>query len=167
MTAIPQFEEEKWYPINTCYWNYLRVYKQEGVKLLDSTTQAIPGGWLLSGDKLPPQVDELDEEIPGVLGFGTMQVVPGGESLRTRFEFNLPFGVVVESDPGIYSYHLKVQKQPGTRAVPLTIRVHLPAHAVLESVLGQALVQGQSLLLETDLRTDLEFELRFRTSLVE
>jgi hypothetical protein len=60
-----------------------------------------------------------------------------------------------------------VQKQPGTRAIPLTVRIHLPAHAVLESVSGQAIMQGQSLLLETDLRTDVELEVRFRTSPVE
>jgi hypothetical protein len=163
MAGTPAFEAESWYPVNRCYWNYLRIYKQEGARLLEANPQAILGGWLVGGgENLPPQVDELDEEIPGVRTFGTLQVVHGGSSLSTSFAFALPSGVVVlEDDTGVRSYRLNVQKQPGTGAIPLTIRIHLPARAALESVSGQALWQDHSLLLETDLRTDVEFEVRF------
>jgi hypothetical protein len=163
MFTTPEFEAESWYPINRCYWNYLRIYKQEGARLLDATPQAILGGWLLGGrENMPPRVDELDEEIPGVRTFGTLQVVHGGASLSTSFTFALPSGVIVPEDGhGVRSYRLNVQKQPGTRAIPLTIRIHLPGRATLESVSGQALWQDHSLLVETDLRTDVELEVRF------
>jgi hypothetical protein len=162
MTTFAEFEEETWYPINRCYWNYLRVYKQEGVKLLDATPQAIPGGWLLSEESLPPQVDMLDEEIPGVLGFGTMQVVRGGQSLSTSFEFALPVGTLVMSeDSSQWSYRLKVQKQPGTLENALTIRIHLPSHATLKSAPLGAIVEDNNLLFETNLRTNVNLNVVF------
>ena len=56
---------EEAYPIDRCYWNYLRVYKEEGVKLLDATHTAQPGKkWRWAGT-IPAQVDELEEELPG------------------------------------------------------------------------------------------------------
>jgi hypothetical protein len=154
---------EKWYPINRCYWNYLRVYKQEGVKLLDATPQPILGGWLVGdGENLLPRVDELEEEIPGVLGFGTLKVVHGGGSLPTSFEFALPAGILVrDEESGEWSYPLKVQKQPGTLANALTIRIHLPSHATLKSAPPAMIVQNDNLLLETNLRTDVELDLIF------
>jgi hypothetical protein len=157
---------EKWYPINRCYWNYLRVYKQEGVSLLDATAQPILGGWLVGdGENLPPRVDELEEEIPGVLGFGTLKVVHGGHSLPTSFEFALPAGTLVrDEESGGWSYQLKVQKQPGTLANALTVRIHLPNHAILKSAPPAMIVQDDNLLLETSLRTDVELNIVFTVS---
>ncbi|MCK7500511.1 MAG: hypothetical protein MZW92_67410 [Comamonadaceae bacterium] len=41
---------------------------------------------------MPARVDELEEELPGVQGFGTFLVLPGGQSLDTGFQFTLPPG---------------------------------------------------------------------------
>jgi hypothetical protein len=151
-----------WYPINRCYWSYLRVYKQQGATLLEASPHAIPGEQLLLGQGVPPRVDELEEEIPGVRGFGTLLVVPGGQAWNTGFSFALPASVLAEAGaPGQLVYRLKVQKQPGTLAIPLTIRVHLPARASLISVSMEAIRQENNLLVETDLRRDVELELIF------
>jgi hypothetical protein len=150
------------YPINRCYWNYLRVYKQEEVELLDASPHAIPGEWMLLGKGIPARVDDLEEEIPGVRGFGTLLVVPGGQAWNTGFTFALPGSVLDEvAVPGHLVYRLKVQKQPGTLAIPLTLRIHLPAHANLVSISPQALQQADDLLIETDLRRDVTVELTF------
>jgi len=62
---------------------------------------------------------------------GTLQVVPGAKVLVTTFHFNLPAGVVQSGiDQSIY--HLLIQKQPGTLAEPITIRVHLPNNASIQ-----------------------------------
>jgi hypothetical protein len=107
-------------------------------------------------------VDELEEELPGVRGFGTLLVVPGGESWNTRFRFALPTSVIEQAGgAGGWRYRLKVQKQPGTLAIPLTLRVHLPARATLVSTSMDAVRQGQDLLVQTDLRTDVELEVAF------
>ncbi len=38
---------ERTYPIDRCYWDYLRVYTREGTTLLDASPQAVPAGWMI------------------------------------------------------------------------------------------------------------------------
>ena len=149
---------EEDYPITDCYWNYMRIYTPGGTKLLDATPQFVPANWMLIKQDVPARVDTLDEGIAGVQAFGTLQVVPGGESINTTFRFALPPGII-QSAVGQSIYHLLVQKQPGTLAEPITIRVHLPNYASVQTAPKGAIVQGQNILYQTDLRTDLEFEI--------
>jgi hypothetical protein len=109
------------------------------------------------------RVDVLDDEIEGLQAFGTLMVVPGGKSLNTGFHFKLP-GTILESTSGSdqKTYLLRVKKQPGTKAIPLTIRVHLPYGASLISTSPDALIQGRNLLFGTNLRTDVEIEVVFQ-----
>jgi hypothetical protein len=82
---------------------------------------------IMLDEDVPPRVDLLDDNLQGLQGFGTLLVVPTGQSLQTDFQFSLPTGIL-ESDPISHNqiYQLKIQKQPGTDGVPITIRVHLP-----------------------------------------
>jgi hypothetical protein len=117
---------------------------------------------MLLGRGVPARVDELDEELTGVQGFGALLVVPGGESLSTSFRFALPITVLsAQGASNQLSYYLRIQKQPGTLAIPLTIRIHLPNRATLDSTSTGAIMQDQHLLVETDLRTDVELEVIF------
>lgn len=153
---------EKYYPIDRCYWNYLRVYKPAGVEVLEATPHAVPGAWMLLGQGVPARVDDLEEEIPGVKGFGTLLVVPGGQSLNTSFTFALPPSIMVKDGPaGQRMYRLKVQKQPGTLAIPITIRIHLPKSAVVKSISEEAVAQDNHLLINSTLQTDVDLELIF------
>jgi hypothetical protein len=156
-----KLQVEMFYPITDCYWNYLRVYMASGAKLLDATPQFVPANWMIVKQDVAAQVDKLDERIDGVQAFGTLQVVPGGESLTTTFHFALPSSVV-QSGTGQSIYHLLVQKQPGTRAVPITIRVHIPNNTSIKMVSAGAVVQNPNILYQTNLQTDLEFEVVFQ-----
>jgi hypothetical protein len=40
-------EGEKDYPIQDCYWNYLRIFMAKGTFLLDATPQSIPADWMI------------------------------------------------------------------------------------------------------------------------
>jgi hypothetical protein len=155
-------EGEKDYPITDCYWNYLRVYMKEGTKLLDATPQFVPDNWMILKQEEQGRVDVLKEEIDGVQAFGTLQVLLGGQSLPVSFQFALPADILqAESGPDQMAYHLKVQKQPGTSAVPITIRVHLPKGALIETTPAGAVVEDDNILYETNLRKDIEFEVIF------
>jgi hypothetical protein len=78
------------------------------------------------------------------------------------FQFALPADILkAESGSGRMTYHLKVQKQPGTLAVPITIRAHLPRGASIEETPPGANIEGDNILYETNLRKDLEFEVIF------
>jgi hypothetical protein len=107
-------------------------------------------------------VDVLDEGIDGVQAFGTLKVVPGGQSVDTGFQFALPVGVI-KSEPNSSQkvYHLRVQKQPGTLAVPITILIHLPDNSTVQSVPSGAKIQGHIVSLQTNLSQDLEFDIVF------
>jgi len=151
---------EEDYPVTDCYWNYMRIYMPTGTKLLDATPQFVPANWMLIKQDVPARVDNLDEGIPGVQAFGTLQVVPGGESMVSTFRFALPASIV-QSGVGQSIYHLLVQKQPGTLAEPITIRVHIPNNASIQTVPAGAVVQDRNILYQTDLRTNLEFDITF------
>jgi hypothetical protein len=160
---LPPDIGEQSYPINLCYWGYLRVYKMAGTKLLAATPHAIPGSQTFLGSNVPARVDPLDhDEIENIQAFGTLVLVPAGQSVVTSFEFKLPASVLsIVPDAKHSSYRLKVQKQPGTLAVPLTIRLKLPANAVVVSAPEGAALQGNSLVLMTDLRKDVNMEVTF------
>ncbi|GAB1472134.1 hypothetical protein MASR2M66_30120 [Chloroflexota bacterium] len=157
-----RLQGEENYPIADCYWNYLRVYTAEGTKLLDATPQSIPADWMILDQSPPAIVDILEEEIDRVQSFGTMQVVPVGQSLSVSFDFSLPANIVkINPDSGQMAYRLKVRKQPGTLAIPITIRIHLPTHTIIDTVPNGAIVQDQNIQYQNDLRTDLEIEIVF------
>jgi len=82
--------------------------------------------------------------------------------LTTSFQFALPASIV---QPGVGQsiYHLVVQKQPGTQAVPITIRVHLPNNATVKTAPVGAVVQNPNILYQSNLLTDIDFEIVFQT----
>jgi hypothetical protein len=151
-----QITSEPWYPIDRCYWDYLRVYQSSQASLVDSTPHAVPADWTILGQAVLPRVDILDDELNSVQGYGTLLVVPGGQSLTTTFKFALSptvLSLMPDSDERIY--RLKIQKQPGTQAVPVTVRIHLPRHVSLLSVPAGAVIQDANVMVQANLDTDL------------
>jgi len=160
---LKQSIELQTYATDLCYWGYLRVYKTSGTKLIDATPHAIPASQMFLGRDVPARVDPLNSDETGkVQAFGTLVLVPAGQSVVTNFEFALPANALtVASDSNHVSYRLKVQKQPGTLALPLTIRLRLPAEATLVSAPEGAVRNGNSLSVVTDLRQDVNMEFIF------
>jgi hypothetical protein len=155
-------EEDIAYPIYYCYYDYMRVFVPFGTQLMDATPHQIPADWMILKQPMPAQVDDLGNETTGFQAFGTLVVVPGGQTLDTRFEFALPPQVVTYIEgTKQYSYSLKFRKQPGTLAIPALIRVHLPPSAQLDSINLNAVVDGTSLMIETNLRTDVNLSVVF------
>lgn len=159
--TIPSEENE--YPITDCYWTYTRIYRPAGTELVDFAAQFIPINWMLVYRSIPPQVDNLgSDDIPGVQAFGTLKVIPGGQSETTMLRFALPLSVFqLQPQDGLLSYRLRVQKQPGTMDVPFSIRVHLTPGSAIYRVPDGAVIEGDSVTYTSRLRTDVEFELFF------
>lgn len=157
--------KDGWYGIDRCYVDYLRVYLPAGAQLLDSRTTPVlrsDDPWLK--EDVPGGVDLLEEPLPGLQGFGTLLLVKMGQGLGTDFEFALP-AAVLQEDPstGGWVYRLHVQKQAGTRSIPLTLRVHLPPQAgEIVAVPAESARDGTNLLFDLALTTDLSIEIRFR-----
>jgi len=150
------------YPIHYCYWNYLRVFVPDGAALDAATPHAVPADWMLLGKPVPARVDPLNDNIPGVRGFGTLMVVPGGQTFETSFKFSLP-AHVISFDPNTktWVYTLKIKKQPGTLATPITFRLHLPNLSRVTQTSPSAVLDGQNVLIETMLTTDTIFSVTF------
>jgi len=155
-----KLKEEAGYPITDCYWNYLRVYKTSGTTLISAMPQVVPDAWMILRQKNAGQVDLLSEDIAGVESFGALEVVPTGEALPVQFNFALP-PHVLEIQKDQVAYTLKVQKQPGTLSIPLTVKIHLPNGARALASSPSAVIQGENILYNAQLVTDLEFTVLF------
>ena len=154
---------EQAYPINYCYWNYLRIYVPSGSQLESATPHQVPADWMILGQTIPARIDSIDEGIPNVNGYGTMLVIPEGQTLDTSYKFTLPISVVsFDQGTNTRTYNLKIQKQPGVITAQTTIRIHLPGNVQVVNVSPHAQVDGQNILIVTDLRTDVNITVTFR-----
>ncbi len=124
-----------------CYWNYLRVYVPAGAQLL--STEGVTETDTLTGEQ-------------GQTVFATFFVVPAAGSKTIRLSYQLP-------DWGEKEYRLLVQKQAGTDAVPLKVRVIPPQDSrVLSAEPKPQTLSENVLLYDLDLQRDRSVVLSFR-----
>jgi len=87
-----------------------------------------------------------------------------GGSLETDFHFGLPEDIIQAdalSDAKIYQ--LRVQKQPGTGPIPITIRIHLPTGSNVISINPPSDVrEGEQILFNLDLTSDINIRIQFQ-----
>jgi len=152
--------------MNRCYWNYVRVYVPPGSRLLRGPGLPLPSGSLLarSSNTVPrstvsPTLSEGDWQAWAAF----FDLAPGAEQTLT-FEYQLPAWVLDYDSSGLVHYRLRVQKQPGSEAVPLRVEISLPSGAELMNAVPADLLSpaGTMLATSTDLRSDREFEIVFR-----
>jgi hypothetical protein len=126
----PRYDETYEQMMERCYWDYLRVYVPPGTELSDATPHAVSGQALLSGTPSPAEVTVQDVQT-GHRVLGVLLLLRPGETLDTGFEYALPQRTL-QSEGNACRYDLWVQKQPGTGAVALQVRILLPAGAVIK-----------------------------------
>ena len=155
---------EPWYVIDRCYYDYLRVYLPAGTEYLSGTPQAVSRDEMeYLEDDIPARVDTLDEEIANIQAFGTLLVVPTGETAQMSFDFKLPTSVVQAGAAANEKlYQLRIQKQAGQGAIPLILRVHLPAGSTVKSANQKFLQSGGDLLFNLSLATDIDIQVVFQ-----
>jgi len=136
-----------------CYFDYLRLVVPRGSQLREATAHPVLAKYLLSGMAADGKTETLQDDPPGWTMFGQFFVVEYGKQLLTRFEYDLP--VVVTDAAGQKRYVLLLQKQSGTDAMPVKVKLTLPAGARLVSVSPSPTVQSGAVL-EFDLRLDVD-----------
>lgn len=109
-----------------CYWNYLRVNRPAGTEVV-------------SVEGLRPDTVVTGAGDVGTLEVAGLMVLPPGSTHTVTVHDRLPGHALTGG-----TYHLRLQKQPGTRAIPLTLRV---------------LTSGGEIRRDLDLRTDLSVTL--------
>ncbi len=129
------------------YGSYLRLYAPPQAQLIDLRINSEPVG--------PEAIDiELDKRV-----FARYTPVLPGETKTVEFHYRSD-GVVEQLDGGWQRYRLYIQKQPGTRAIPLTMQLHLPPGADVRSVTLDGVATELSI--KTDLLVDRTVEVIFR-----
>jgi len=108
---LAQYEVSYEALIDKCYWDYVRVYTPPGCTLLE----------VEGSDDHGVADPEAGKQV-----FSAYFVLAPGESKQLRFRYTLPETVRGPEEHTDDHYHLLVQKQPGTLAIPLEIRVRLP-----------------------------------------
>lgn len=159
----PRYDATYEQMIARCYWDYLRVYVPQGVQLLDATAHPVPGSALLSGRPTYGEVTvgqgERNHDV-----LATFLLLRPHQALQTRFAYALP-PHVLQTRGSDREYTLVAQKQPGTQAVPLRVRVLLPPDAALVNSDPQPIVQDNSeVTFALALKTDQTLRLTFRPS---
>jgi hypothetical protein len=125
----PRYGETYEEMMERCYWDYLRVYVAADSRLTNATPHEVPGEALLGGRPSPAEV-RVGPHEQGHNVFATLFLLRPWETLETRFEYTLPRQLLRRTKEGV-EYLLLVQKQPGTSAVPLDVRLLLPEDAAL------------------------------------
>ena len=129
------------------YGSYLRLYAPPQAQFLDLRVDSQPAG--------AQQIDiELEKRV-----FGRFTPVRPGETKTVEFRYRSD-GVVEQLGDGWQRYRLYIQKQPGTRAIPLTMRLHLPPDADVRSVTLDGAEAEEPI--ETDLLVDRAIEVIYR-----
>jgi hypothetical protein len=143
--------------MDRCYWNYLRVYVPVGSRLLAGPEVPLPGGSLLAraGGQAQASVSPIQAGSDWAVWAAFFDLAPG-MSRTLAFDYQLPPRVLEHDLGGMVRYHLLVQKQPGTGAVPLQVELLLPPIARLVDADPAGLPA-----VSTDLRTDRTFEVFF------
>jgi hypothetical protein len=130
------------------YGTYLRVLAPEGSELLTvsgMTSDPISG------------VERIDQEA-GREVYANYLFMPPGESTVTYL-----WEVAEAAEPGEagWEYRLVVQKQPGARSIPLTVRVDLPEGATVIEASDGAQIEGERVRFQTDLAGDVELRVLY------
>jgi hypothetical protein len=130
------------------YGDYLRVLVPEGAVLEEVAEEGHPVG---------PE-DVWDENGRTVLA--RYFTLPLDTEKEIAFTYAVPSVVDMTTNP--YAYRVLVQKQPGTRSIPLTVTIDAPpGWKIVSTELDGEELEGESNRIVTDLREDREVVVRY------
>jgi len=160
LESVPSYEQR----MHGCFWNYVRVYTRDGAQLESEVREPVPPGSLLSRFRFASLGDAGPDAGPvekGRIPYGLFFVLPPGEEREVRLAWRLPPGIMAREGE-IWHYHLLVQKQSGTGAIPLRAMLTLPPGARIISVSpGPAEITGDVVAFALSLTTDREIDITF------
>lgn len=145
-----------------CYWNYLRVYVPEGSHLVDATRIPVPAEALRTEEPESGEVSVQSAPEGPWTTFSVLSLLPPNQTQVRSFAWTPPADVVQwVAEDGAYA--LRIQKQAGSRAHPLTVRIRLPAETELISAEPQpSLVEDDWVTYQLRLNRDHKLMLQFR-----
>ncbi|MBN1953861.1 MAG: DUF4012 domain-containing protein [Anaerolineae bacterium] len=159
----PEIRQDPLYEqmMDRCYWDYLRVYIPQDSELLEAERFPVPGEWLWLGVAESGEVARYPAPEGPWSTLGVMDVLPTASSRSRSFAWTLAADAV-QWEPGGGVYLLRLVRQPGAPAYPLTVRVRLPAGSSLLAVEpADARIAGDEVILQMMLERDRDIWLRW------
>jgi hypothetical protein len=142
--------------VHRCYYDYLRIYTPAGSVLRAALPHPTPDEYLARGDPADGQATTLNDEA-GKTVFAQFLVVEYGQTLTTRFEYDLP--PVIQTNDGRHNYTLLIQKQGGTDAAQVSVTISLPPNAnLLTATPPSKTINANTLTFDLQQTTDLPIE---------
>ncbi|MCA9936617.1 MAG: DUF4012 domain-containing protein [Ardenticatenaceae bacterium] len=123
--------------VNTCYWDYVRIYAPLDTLLLNGPQHDIPGETLFTGQSWQKPAQIIAEPVPLAV-IADAFLLPRTQTLTNSYTYQLPVSVI-RSVNGQEQYQLTVYKQAGTPAQTLQVVIQLPSGASVVSVNPQPL----------------------------
>lgn len=139
--------------VDTCYWNYARVYTPANSQLIESSRHIVPGP-MLTSNKTWNNTAQAVTDLNGLTTFSNFLIVAQGEEVNSYFNYRLPQSVI-QTSGGHKQYRLDLRKQAGSNVVPVQIHVTLPERANLIAVQPQpTAINGTSIYFAFELVKD-------------
>lgn len=119
-----------------CYWDYWRLYLNRETKLEKSDYSPAPASYFEDSYRWDKGL-EIENGEGGTLRIGGLSVVPQMETRQVSFWLILPANILQPEPDGRLSYRLRIQKQGGIDAIPVSLTVYAPQeYKVKSSSLG-------------------------------
>jgi hypothetical protein len=148
--------------VNDCYWNYLRVYTPGESSLISASSHPIAADLLLANQPWDGVLISSSNSSDLFTSYETFLIIQPGEVIATIIEYGLPKGTLEKTEEG-FRYSLLVQKQAGTTANSLGVKVTAPPGLTLLSSSPEPdNIHGDELYFETSLITDQKIVLLFK-----
>ena len=147
--------------VQTCFYNYQRIYTGPYAQLLNASSHPVPGEWMLTGmpwdgaGKVLTSTTELTT-------FDNYMVVNRGSSLNATYQYTLQNNILTQID-GTTQYQLTLFKQAGMRPHSVTVVVDLPASVKETKAIPEPTrVNNRSLVFEFILDRDVTLQINYR-----
>jgi hypothetical protein len=145
-----------------CYWDYWRLLVPVGSELVNGPANAVPAEQLLT--KIPDFAPVHSQPGDGgTVEFSGIFVLPPRSDQELLLSYALPASILNPSTDGALRYRLRIQKQPGTGALPVKLVVLYPPDWIISRPLFAANLSTGLVQADLTLQTDLELEVAFRT----
>lgn len=136
-----------------CYFNYLRLYLPETIRLTEASQHSTAGDFTRTGQPIVTN-GEIEAELPGFTTVSNFFMVPIGKSVASQFRYTLP-AISQAQEDGNQRYQLFVRKQAGSDPESVTITVTLPAGATfLSAIPTPTTIEGKTLTFALHLDSD-------------
>jgi hypothetical protein len=144
--------------IDQCYWNFVRIYVPAGVNPSELAQHPLPRETAPVGTGWRKRGSTIGGDGNGGDVITSQFVLPRGQTLTSNYAYQLPR--IVNGDD-VRHYRLDLRKPPGLEPYPVTVRVALPGGTSVRQTSPAAVINGQQVRFDLELRSDLDIEIVF------